>query len=75
MGGLGQTSSENCCMLRHYSPGLWGLGLEGKKKNGRGEALTIGKYKPLTLGTFREMRDSPYLQRICQAPCLIEQDT
>lgn len=54
MGGLGQTSSENCCLLRHYGPGLWGLGLEWKKKkNGRGEVLTIEKYKHIDTGDIQ----------------------
>ena len=39
-------------MLRHYSPGLWGLGLEGKK-NGRREVLTIGKYKRINAGDIQ----------------------
>lgn len=51
-------------MLRHYSPGLWGLGLEGKK-NGRREVLTIGKYKRINAGDIqgneRQSLPSKYL--------------
>lgn len=65
MGELGQMSSEIYYLLRHYSPGLWGLGLEGEKKNGRGEVLTIEKYKRIDTGDIqgneRQSLPSKYL--------------
>lgn len=40
-------------MLRHYSPGLWGLGLEGKKKKRKGRGADYWKVQTLDAGDIQ----------------------